>query len=402
MEFCNYIKRPQGEGLFFEGIDQMIYSDEYITRIDKNSFLYKILRNAIQNGVFFRNTKCKISKNYWMPLSNAGLPSVKKSSHLHELTFFFHDLMHNNFNDLMLLSTSNENDISIYMMHRVAGEAVTLALSDWLFIDSIYNTLSESEKKHIHDKKLYDGYLSIKEHMSFSDILKAHIKYAVLGDRSGFEVNGSIPNGMLEYLDWFEPVYVSDIIWTYTNAKYIKSTSSIEFDDYVYRNKYKFWSIERFKEENNISSIDTKEVILDKIMDYFINRLDFVYKNGDKNIIDTKEITTRAIKNFIVYQSKIVFDYNFDGVQTKEYLSDIQRIAYSRILTQNDVHEHINKYSMLINQLFAMGKIQNRDKELYKQVYPFFTYKKVSYDTHDMKESLIDTSKSLIKIKGGF
>lgn len=399
MKHANFIKRPNGDGLFFENIDTIIYNDEYISRIGKDTFLYNVLRNAVQNGVFMRNTSCKISRNYWIPLSNAGLPSVKKKTHLHESTFFFHDIMHNNFNDLTLLSTSDEFDFSIYIIHRVAGEAITLALTDWLFIDSIYDTLTQSEKEHIEEKKLYNAYVSIKDVLSFNDIIKAHIRFAVLGDRSGFEVDGIIPEKMIEYLDWFEPVYVSDLVWTEANARYIMDKSSLEFDDYIYRNKYKFWSIERFKKENGITNIDNKETVMVKICNYYLSRLEFVRGMGERNVLSSEEITTRAIKNFIVYQSKIVFDFNFDGIQTKEYLSEIQSLAYGRNLKQSDVDKHLKSYNMLHRQICSMGKIKDRDKELYSQVYPFFTYKNVSYNTEDMKDTLVNISNKLIKIK---
>lgn len=180
--------------------------------IRHNNKLKALLYRGIQNGILFRNAQDKAFRNYWSPLSNAGLAAVPRSSLFHESTFFMHDLLHHNFPDL-IIDKKDAFSRKVYIMHRVVGEAVTLVLADAFAMDSACLTgLAAGERisPYIFPsfKKKYP-YIS-SDMKQLADALEATCRYAVLGKFAADETLHPFQNA-------FKVVYEGDLKWTAHN-----------------------------------------------------------------------------------------------------------------------------------------------------------------------------------------
>jgi uncharacterized Fe-S cluster protein YjdI len=396
-EYTNFIERPSKYGVNFSGVKGIIYRNEYISRLTSDSFLFNVLKNAVNNGIMLRNTRNIVAKNYWMPLSNAGISPTRKKKHLHESLFFLHDVFHHNFHDLSLFSNSNEFDRMVYSIHRVLGEAVTLLLTDWVFVDEIYHTLSEEDRNFVNMNSRYKCYIALKEFMSLNEIITAHNKYCVTGDDSVFtdKKTGKIPQDVINYLQWSEPVYAADNDWTDINAKEIINHGNKQWDNHVLKNPQLFWTVTNFKKFVNIKEDDKFDEVFTKINDYYVSRINRLSK---RNLdVSDEMIETRAIKNYLVYQMKAVFDGFVDYELGKEYYEEIVRLLKQDILSESDLELHNQLYNEISDEIVNGKDFDEKHTVLYKMVYPLFTYNTVTYDKDKQNESLVQSTSRIYK-----
>lgn len=389
--YTNFIERPVNKGVNFSGIKDIILRDKYISRMNPNGFVFNIFNNAISNGIMLRNTRNIVAKNYWMPLSNAGISPTRRALHLHEALFFTHDVFHHNFHDLTLYSDSNEFDRLIYTIHRVLGEAVTLFLTDWVFVDEIYETLTEEEKLFVNENNRYRCYVALKEYMTREEIITAHNKYCVTGDTSVFmDKDGNIPKDVNDYLMWSEPIYSADNSWTDINSIEIINHSNKSWDNHIRKNPQLFWTVENFKTHTGITQEDDFETIFSKVNQYYITRINRL-SNRKINISD-EMIETRAIKNYLVYQIKVVFDGVIDYELGKEYYDEVTRLLNKELISESDLELHNQLYDEISDEIISHDSFDEKNATLFKMTYPLFTYNSVTYNKSKQKETLLEST----------
>lgn len=365
----NYIERNIDVSIDFE-TDPVEYvnRNEYIQSI-KGSDLSNLIYNALNNGVFFRNAKTRRSFNYWQPLSNAGIPAVPRGDKIHETTFLVHDILHNLIPDLQL-SNNNELNKEVYMIHRVIGEGICLILADMYFISKLDS--SEKFQYDFNKKNIYQAFKHIKNRNLYNN-LKANAIYAVTGNKNGFEpINSDIE----KYLEWFRPVYISDLKWTKKNIESISSkyeTYSKWLEtfkpiiNYSYQVPTTGMLIDRLEINEYDSVLDITEKIFDFIYKIYVEPCLFKTNNLNSNIIKQK-----AQNIFYSFQGRIFFDY--DGLNTKEYSKFLE------FLNEKKYDLVKKEYDSFVNYLYSNNKISKDDLRLYNDVYPHFNSFFISYD----------------------
>ena len=128
----NYLKRNTEELIDFStDLTEFILHDcKYLAPFEHSNYkLFSLIMQAVNNGLFMRNTNQKKSFNYWQPLSNAGLPAVPRGDFIHELAFFTHDVMHNLIPDLQISNCTSLHK-KVYVIYRLIGEGICLVLAD--------------------------------------------------------------------------------------------------------------------------------------------------------------------------------------------------------------------------------------------------------------------------------
>lgn len=337
----------------------------------------KLLNTAICNGLFFRHTQNPDSFNYWQPLSNAGLPNVRKPDYIHELTFLIHDIMHNLIPDLEI-SSRDLLDKKVYTIWRMMGEGISMVLADMYFVDLLNR---EGIKYDYTQRCIYPLFRHLKQNTLRAN-LQANARFAAYGDLAYFTLDQKDKGkDLYVFSKAYNHFFTADLKWTIDNAVSKLHLAGSYFD----------W-VETFKNRlpklaNNpgISMITTHDVIsamgipenmsakvmTNAIFAYLYNTLikPVAEDRRDPGPYSFSEASLRAQRRFWAYQIKIAYDYNLD---VNYYLAMFDADNFQCLA---------EKYQSDLEYLLSLKLISPKQYELFKEVYPHHRASHVSY-TH--------------------
>lgn len=178
----------------------------------------RLLGKALQDGVFYRSSESRRERNYWLPGLNGGVPLVPKRDDVHETTFQFHDLMHAVMPDLVYDGSTSEGCRRAYLLHRMAGEAVSLVAADYAFVRTMVETGTDYD---FGKRRIYPLFASLDVDAGtdegFRQAARASMRYALLGDPSGFRGLGADGDALAAFQGKYERFFVEDYRWTARN-----------------------------------------------------------------------------------------------------------------------------------------------------------------------------------------
>lgn len=365
---ANYLpKRKEVNVDFTTDLTKYIYEEcNYIKDIATiYPWLDKMIKQALANGLFFRNSDNHSSFNYWQPLSNAGVPAVPRPDYIHELTFFVHDILHHLIPDLQITGRS-ELDKRVYIIERMLGEGVCLVLADMYFIDALKELNIEYD---YYKKNIYQGFNALRKNSLYDNLL-GNVMFCTLGIKDYFKIDKKYEKELDKYLDWFAPVYISDLKWTLSNvnSKLCRAKSS-----FTWFNDYKDIIPGSLSKDNNMMLSTTYIISKLKLKDSMTNEeltkkiFDYVYDNILIYNDDIKENPSNTKKRFYGFQSKIAYDYNLD----KE--------LYKKLVENEEYDEFDRIYQKDVEELFKKRLITEKEYNIYKEVYPHHTACFISY-----------------------
>lgn len=376
----NYLpKRNEVNIDFVTNVEKYLYEEcDYVKDIVIGCpELDRMLRQAIANGLFFRNSANHSSFNYWQPLSNAGIPAVPRGDYIHELTFFIHDILHNMIPDVQITGRS-ELDKRVYIIERMLGEGVCLVLADMYFVDAL--------KKEVVDydfckKKIYQGFNALRNNSLYDNLL-GNVMYATLGIKDYFKIDSKYKNDLDKYLDWFQPVYISDLKWTLSNvnSKLCCAKASFDwFNDYkeiipggLSKDTNMMLSTSYLIDKLNLTNEMSERELTKKIFDYIYDNI--ITYDGD--IIGDEE---KAKKRFYGFQSKIAYDYSLD------------RELYKSLILNGDYNEFERVYQNDLKKLLEKRLITEKEYNIFREVYPHHTACFISYTSKYVEDVDIET-----------
>jgi hypothetical protein len=191
---------------------------------EATELMQSIIANILEKGVFFRSSSSTRESNYWFPGLNGGIPVVPKKDEIHELTFMMHDIMHHASPDLIFDGNSSNEARMVYMMHRMMGEAISMVLADYLFVDLMKQSGIDYdyEKRKIHP--VFDYLINhLPKELSFSEKIKTicyqNVLYALTG--KALDVPDEI---RLPYEEKYVKYFIADYVWTDRNFRNIVET----------------------------------------------------------------------------------------------------------------------------------------------------------------------------------
>lgn len=376
----NYLPKRKEINVDFEtDLEKYLYEDcNYIKDIAKvNPQLDKLIRQALANDLFFRNTENHSSFNYWQPLSNAGVPSVPRGDYIHELTFFIHDILHHLIPDLQITGRS-ALDKKVYIIERMLGEGVCLVLADMYFIDA----LKELGIEYDYNKKnIYQGFNALKNNTLYDNLL-GNVMFCTLGIKDYFKIDAKYAQDLDKYLDWFSPVYISDLKWTLSNvnSKLCRAASSFDwFNDYqsiipgcLSNDKNEMLSTSYIIDHLSLKDDMSEEELTKKIFDYVYENIIMYEGKLENNITNKKKV-------FYGFQSKIAYDYGLD----KE--------LYKSLVISEDYENFEKIYNRDLKDLLQKRLITEKEYNIFKEVYPHHTACFISYTSKYVEDVDIKT-----------
>lgn len=340
---CNYIKEIKG-----------VYPE-----------LDKLIKQALANGLFFRNTDNHSSFNYWQPLANAGIPAVPRGDYIHELTFFIHDVLHNLIPDLQI-SGRSELDKKVYIIERMLGEGVCLVLADMYFVDALKQLGVDYD---FNKKNIYQGFNALRNNSLYDNLL-GNVMFCTLGIKDYFKIDDKFKDDLDTYLNWFAPVYISDLKWTLSNvnSKLCRAKASFDwFNDYKNiipgaksnDNEYML-STGYIIDKLNLTDDMQDEELVKKIFDYVYDNI--LCYNGELITNDDNKK-----KRFYGFQAKLAYDYALDQQIYKQYVEN------------GDYQKFLSKYLSDLEELYKKRLITEKEYNIFKEVYPHHAACFISY-----------------------
>jgi adenylate kinase len=404
----NFNKQHQKNVIeFSSSLSDFIGSNKYINMQKVKDFGFdKLFNIALSNGGFFRSSKNRRQKNYWIPGLNAGLPLVPKKDEIHELTFFIHDLCHFMMPDLVYAGHTDKHSDQVYILYRMMSESITMVMADMYFIDC----LNRSDVEYDFDKrKIYPLYKAIKAKnptVEVKDVLYANMKYCLFGDDLFYKnmINVTDYEVLEDFKKKYEPFFIEDFKWTKRNLDNMKSNKSI-FRSWSNDNRkmiasQKLNTVNDFVQLNIHTKSNPSEVAED-IFKFVLNNI-ISQKENDVNLFSKEKNITDSFKKYMLGQ--IVIFYKFDFIPiSKVYLEKIQSILNQDIILVSEIKKVRNLYTSFLDLLEKNYKLINKDDlETYKDVFPVFDSFFVFYDEDESYyKNLKETSRNILNSKEG-
>ena len=196
--------------------------------------LHKITVKALDQGLGLSSPLNRRLKLSWNPNLTLFPLTQKKDDRFHELTYGEHDLSHLAFRpDLVYTGETDPFSRQLYLLCRIASEAISLVYADMFFVKAVFD--SGSSYPSYQKRKIYPVFLKILEaqeitlaptdpavHEKVFDLYRhisyANTRYCLLGDRSAYL---QLLQGSCAEFDAFDQKYsqfmIQDYRWTDAN-----------------------------------------------------------------------------------------------------------------------------------------------------------------------------------------
>lgn len=358
----------------------IIENNKVLSRLLNHEKFSRYLKYCARFGIFFRFSDNKITRLYWNPTLNAGMPfSPKEKDPMYELVFFLHDVGHFLLTDLIFTGHKiDKYSKQIYVLWRLIGESFTLTINEMLCVDYLKDFEEYKSQQKLSYDKPYKLYQILKPH-SFRELLYASCLFFCLNDKSGYDklIDVTNPKHLEIYEDFlkrYDPVSKRGKEWTNMNFDnmvvmkddYIKWYSKIqEFDE-----ELEFRTIEEFydyytEEKNDIQ-------ILDHLFTYAFYKIDNIFNNYTKiSKICDKYRKVKAFKRLIIGNLFLLIKHKCESVNY--FVEEIKKLPMSSEGNMEHTDEIISllikKYEEEVKNLYDQKKITFNEYNIYKNIY---------------------------------
>lgn len=246
------------------------------------------------------------------------------------------------------------------------GEGVCLVLADMYFIDALKQKDVEYD---YYKKNIYQGFNALRNNNLYDNLL-GNVMYCTLGIKDYFKIDEEFRNDLETYLNWFAPVYISDLKWTLSNvnSKLCRAKASFDwFNDFeniipgaLSNDKNTMLSTGYIIDKLNLRDDMSDEELTKHIFDYVYDNI-LCYTGEIKANEDNKK------KRFYGFQAKLAYDYALDREKYKEY---VEKGMYD---------EFESMYLKDLEELYQKRLITEKEYNIFKEVYPHHTACFISY-----------------------
>ncbi len=386
------------------------FNNEYMKKFNLNN----ILTVAINQGAFFRASTTRRQKLYWCPGLNAGIPlTPKPKDRLHELTFQIHDFTHMTIPDLayegtnsLLAKKMHLNNIEafikkVYIVSRLASEALTLVMADMMYVTSLKK--SGIKYQTVNQRKIYPIFEEIeKKNPNFEknlepficNLLEGSFDYCFFKDTTTWSKLMEDTSVLKDFSGKYDAYFIDDFNWTLHNYEDMKRRPLV-FSNWW--NSVQHWrklgvnlelqSVSEFILEYNLYLYEDNQekllkTIFKSIYDKYIKKM-FTTKNIE--VYCPQHQLTNAFIRYMIGQSIIFFqhwDYpeskiTFNKINEALHMENIYRYDIKFI---NSIRQYYNNY---LKKLEMANLITPDDRINYEQVCPIFSPLIVNYNNKD-------------------
>lgn len=385
---------PSNDKVIDFSVDPFLIFDQVLPKTQnvRKHFQASITRVA-NLGTFIKRPNSKRLGVYWVPGLNNGIPeNPKPDDPMHEKVFFFHDVTHHLLPDFLLLDNDPFFE-NLYSLLRLCSEPITLAIADMMFVsccssDGIeYPTVDKRKIFQLYIQKFGTPECSHLNKENIRNLLKSTINYAILGDKNELDIES--------FRKKFDGFMVQDLLWSRTNAKYLREHHS-EFKTWY--NKYKvviksleLVSVRHFFEKiiNTTPIYDARslvETVTDAILEHF---LPFVSPSDDvPKLLSFEE---RRKKGFLRWALGQMVFFEFEGKLLQNY--QMWEHMLNHCIFSSKEQDFISLWNLMLHKAYHDDNVITFDDyETYKWIYPIFPASYVLYDYEETRHSQIVSS----------
>lgn len=384
----NFNRQDMAGTVEFEGkAAAFVEGNQLIKAGTQGSFLESMVARVLDGGIFFRSASTRREKNYWLPGLNAGIPLTAKKDEIHEITFFFHDLMHFQIPDLVYVgSFSDVEERDAYILYRMMSEAFTLVFADMYFIDGLVRAGVHYD---FSKRRIYPLYRHLRrgpdQVTELRAILRASSLYAVNGDDSGFrELLDCSAEGEAA-LDAFKEKYgrffSEDLVWTRRNIEAMEAQSEyvrrwidivgpVTIADNGLTTVGKFASDARRR--GGTISVET---VFDEMFEtIIIPGFYYVSRCGPE------ERVSNAFKRYMLGQMSVFARYDFLCPMNAVSGKLMRKLRGTAVLSSEDIVAMRELYATYVDELRRRDLVSDDDARMYPSIHPLFPPNYVFYD----------------------
>lgn len=360
---------------FNNNVLNFIENNKYINNeFSKNLGLINLFKKAIHHGGFFKSSKNRREKNYWLPGLNAGIPLVKKKDEIHEITFMVHDLCHFIFPDVFITPSIKsgekykKSELKKYVDFRLASEAFTMVLADMIFIDHLVKSGYEYD---FSKRKIYPLFKTLNvDSNNIEDIKKlmmANWEYCSKGTIYKYLKLAKNKDEFMIAFNEFDKKYRvffdEDYKWTIQNFENMFNSRHTLFK--FIKNKPK-----------NIEINLTNDFSMDIMLNKFIEGLN--YSGNTDNYLN--ESFTRYF-----WGQSFIFE-KFDFLNENAIFKN----KFLELINQNNMQNNFVKLKNLYKEYLIIlenkNLISKDDFLTYSEIYPMFKPVYVFYENKENKK----------------
>jgi adenylate kinase len=368
---------------------EFLLSDPLLVKGTQGTFLQDMLNRVVNDGVFFRSAQNRREKNYWLPGLNAGIPLTAKKDAVHEVTFMFHDIMHFQIPDLIFDGRSPHGK-SVYSLHRMMGEAITLVLADMLFVDG----LKQSGMNYDWAKrKIYPLYQQLdlphEPVARLRALLHANMSYALFGDDTEFltllRPGADGLAALDDYKEKYSRFFAED--WRWTTSNYDNMAQQDRFcrqwvNDIVGRKTFAANGLTLLSDFTTWLHVDdwqdhrqVAEALFDVL---FLTVLQG--RLTTKTDAEPRKSASNGFKRYMIGQLSIFARYGraYDNHARRNKLRSI--LTRPGSLSETDITNTLALYHSYIDDLMSRKIITDDDGAVFKAMHPVFPPFYVFYD----------------------
>jgi hypothetical protein len=394
VDLCHTPQKYKSPVDFTKTVSSYLQNNPEFTNIYAKKYkLNNILITAVNQGVFFRASKNRRQKLYWVPGLNAGIPFTPKPKDIrHEMTYMMHDFCHHIIPDLVFTGNHSSLIRKVYVASRLMSEIITLVLADMIFVDSLMR--SDIGYETVLERKIYPIFTEIdKCHKDniwelIQKLLWGSFYYCFYGDISIWESLMINKKPLEPFKNKYDAYFMEDGKWSRRNYDYMSKQDPIIYQDWWenvknlrnYGHKLKLQSIEEFIEEqsitNELKEKDILKLIFNGILKKYIEPM-FNIENIIEEFTSQQQLKNTFLR-YMMGQSIIFSEYSFTR-QSKQKRDIINKLLENEITNEtiNVIRYHYNDF---LNYLLNANLINNDDCQTYKDFCPIFPPYIIDYD----------------------
>ncbi|HSI20363.1 MAG TPA: hypothetical protein VLA04_01460 [Verrucomicrobiae bacterium] len=365
--------------------------------------LLNLISHSVNDGLHFRSASNRREWVYWAPGYNAGIPLTPKEDLYAELVYLVHDLTHYASPDLALDGNDTPLNRTVYILHRMMGEAFAMVMADMIFMDSMVR--SEVQDLNHQGHGIYPLFQSLQFNPALSQrerltqLLWAAVSSLLLGDDAPYlsllrkAEDGQPTQGALAIFEAFKVKYgkfaLADFDWTNQNyanamnqpAQFADWIQCVGTDEFA-RAKLSVLtpytrSIEtRVRQQGGrpTSFASVARGVFDEIMERtFAPKLEHAAQE-----VSTEVANSRAFRRYMIGQAALFAKYTLPWVA--EAASRIMdQVRSIEMFSQGDMQSIRDQFNAVVDQLHTEHHITQDDSRVFKHVFPMVRPVYVSY-----------------------
>ena len=384
----NFNRQHMAETVEFDGLAaEFVASNVLIQAGVGGSFLKSMVDRVVDSGIFFRSSSNRREKNYWLPGLNAGIPLTAKKDEIHEITFFFHDLMHFQIPDLVYDgAAADEDEQNAYVYYRMMSEAFTLVLADMYFIDGLTRSGIDYD---FSKRRIYPLFKHLKLDgdpvANLKAVLRASSLFAVDGDDSGLRalLDGS-PAGdgaLAAFKEKYSRFFSEDLIWTRRNfdtmssqAPYVRRWMELVGRRTILENGLTILGDFTAKVKSERGRISVETVFDEMFETTIIPNLEYMRQH------DLNRTISNAFKRYMIGQMSIFARFG-DLCPMPSLSGKLRRkLETTDVFTASEITAMRGLYASYVGELRTRDLVSDDDARVFPSIHPLFPPNYVFYD----------------------